>query len=95
MRTPDCNDRRVVRNKLTPAGRDMIERPWEARRAVLASALRHAAPHERAAIEHGLALLCGALERSDGVASEGAPVDWRDRREQKEPKEEKKGRNTR
>src|SRR5919202_510432 len=62
-RTPDCNDRRVVRNKLTPAGRDMIERPWEARRAVLASALRHAAPHERAAIEHGLALLCKALEK--------------------------------
>jgi len=62
-RAPDCNDRRVVRNKLTPAGRDMIERPWEARRAVLASALRHAAPHDRAAISYGLALLCEALEK--------------------------------
>lgn len=60
-RAPDGNDRRVVRNKLTPAGRDMIERPWEARRAVLATALRQAAPHDRAAISYGLALLCEAL----------------------------------
>src|SRR5207249_7541014 len=85
-RTPDCNDRRVVRNTLTPAGRDMIERPWEARRAVLASALRDAAPHERTAIERGLALLCETLERSAGLSDVATD------RHPPEKKEEEKGR---
>ncbi|HEX2034143.1 MAG TPA: MarR family transcriptional regulator [Chloroflexota bacterium] len=68
-RTPDCSDRRVVRNALTAAGREMIDRPWETRRSVLASALRGASPAERAAIAHGLELLCQALQRFSGAES--------------------------
>jgi DNA-binding MarR family transcriptional regulator len=63
-RTPDPCDRRVVRNALTPAGRDSIDRPWQLRRAALASALRCATPEEKAAIAHGLVLLSRALQRS-------------------------------
>jgi DNA-binding MarR family transcriptional regulator len=63
-RTADPCDRRVVRNALTPAGRDSIDRPWQLRRAALASALRCATPEEKAAIAHGLALLSRALQRS-------------------------------
>ena len=61
-RTGDAADRRVVRNALTAAGREMADRPWETRRAVLAGALRGATPEERAAIARGLELLCDALE---------------------------------
>jgi DNA-binding MarR family transcriptional regulator len=63
-RTADLCDRRVVRNTLTAAGREVIEQPWEARRAAVASALRCASPGERAAITRGLALLCEALQRA-------------------------------
>ena len=63
-RTADSCDRRVVRNTLTAAGREIIEQPWEARRAAVASALRGASPGERAAITRGLALLCDILQRS-------------------------------
>jgi DNA-binding MarR family transcriptional regulator len=69
-RTPDAADRRMVRLELTEAGREMIDRPWETRRAVLASALRDASPTEREAIERGLELLCGALESAENA--EGA-----------------------
>jgi DNA-binding MarR family transcriptional regulator len=65
-RAPDPSDRRVVRNALSEQGKEMIDRPWETRRALLASALRAAAPGDRAAIEKGLALLCEALERAEG-----------------------------
>jgi DNA-binding MarR family transcriptional regulator len=64
-RTADACDRRVVRNALTVVGREMIDRPWEARRAVLASALRRASPQDRAAIARGLELLCRALAELD------------------------------
>jgi DNA-binding MarR family transcriptional regulator len=60
-RGDDPNDRRVVRNALTAAGREMIDRPWETRRAVLATALRRATPEERAAMRRGLEALCAAL----------------------------------
>jgi DNA-binding MarR family transcriptional regulator len=65
-RTADPSDRRIVLNALTDAGREMIDRPWETRRALLASGLRAATPADRAAIEKGLALLCAALERAEG-----------------------------
>ncbi|HEU5315413.1 MAG TPA: MarR family transcriptional regulator [Chloroflexota bacterium] len=64
-RSADSADRRVVRTTLTEKGKEMIDRPWETRRAVLASALRDASPAERAAIEQGLALLCDALEKAE------------------------------
>ena len=60
-RAGDAADRRVIRNALTPAGREMIDRPWETRRAALASALRNATPEDRAAVARGLELLYGAL----------------------------------
>jgi len=69
-RTPDATDRRMVRLELTDKGREMIDRPWETRRAVLASALRDASPAERKAIERGLELLCDALETAENA--EGA-----------------------
>ena len=64
-RSADSADRRVVRTALTEEGKEMIDRPWETRRAVLASALRDASPAERAAIERGLELLCDALEKAE------------------------------
>jgi DNA-binding MarR family transcriptional regulator len=64
-RTADPSDRRVVLVGLTDRGKEMIDRPWETRRAVLASALRDASPDERTAIERGLALLCAALEKAE------------------------------
>jgi DNA-binding MarR family transcriptional regulator len=73
-RAPDAHDRRVVRNALTPAGRAEIDRPWQARRAVLASALRAAPPDDRAAIEHGLRRLCDALARTGGTANLANPA---------------------
>ncbi|MBI3971781.1 MAG: winged helix-turn-helix transcriptional regulator [Chloroflexi bacterium] len=65
-RTVDACDRRVARNALTAAGQDVIDRPWEMRRAVLASALRRASPRERLAIARGLELLNAALQRLEG-----------------------------
>jgi DNA-binding MarR family transcriptional regulator len=65
-RTADPSDRRIVRTALTDKGKEMIDRPWETRRALLASALRRASPTERAAIEHGLELMCTALEAVEG-----------------------------
>jgi DNA-binding MarR family transcriptional regulator len=62
-RLPDGTDRRVVRNVLTAEGREMIDRPWETRRAVLASALRNSSPRDRVKIARGLELLCRALDR--------------------------------
>ena len=64
-RTADPTDRRIVRVGLTDKGKEMIDRPWETRRAVLASALRDASPDERAAIERGLILLVDALEKAE------------------------------
>ena len=64
-RTADPSDRRVVLSALTEAGKEMIDRPWETRRAVLASALRDASPVDRRAIERGLELLCDALEKAE------------------------------
>ena len=57
-------DRRVVLNVLTDAGREVVDRPWEARRTVLANALHCASPKERGAIVRGLELLCRALVQS-------------------------------
>jgi DNA-binding MarR family transcriptional regulator len=76
-RRPDTADRRVVRNALTAAGREMVDRPWETRRAVLANALRDASPGDRAEIARGLDLLCRALE--DGGEGEGEPVGAQER----------------
>jgi DNA-binding MarR family transcriptional regulator len=67
QRTPDSCDRRVVRAALTPAGREMVDRPWETRRAVLASALQRATPKERAKVARGLELLCRLLEQVEGA----------------------------
>jgi len=64
-RTADPSDRRVVLVGLTERGKEMIDRPWETRRAVLASALSDASPDDRTAIERGLALLCEALEKAE------------------------------
>ena len=64
-RSPDATDRRIVRSVLTEKGKELIDRPWETRRAVLASALRDATPAERTAIERGLELLCDALEKAE------------------------------
>lgn len=60
-RATDQTDRRVIRSRVTPSGRELIDRPWETRRAVLASALRHASPGDRESICRGLELLCDAL----------------------------------
>ena len=65
-RAADPADRRVVRTTLTAAGREMIDRPWETRRAVLATALRHAPPGDRDAIARGLERLCHALTSTPG-----------------------------
>ncbi len=72
---PDSCDRRIVRNVLTPAGWEMLDRPWETRRAVLANALRSAAPEEREAIARGLELLCAALAQAERQADEAAHVE--------------------
>jgi DNA-binding MarR family transcriptional regulator len=64
-RTADSQDRRIVRNLLSASGREMIDRPWETRRAVLASALRHASPQDRGAVARGLEVLCRALEDAE------------------------------
>ena len=75
-RMPDASDRRVVRNALTPAGQEMIDQPWETRRAVLANALRHASEADREAIERGLALACDVLatHTSESAASRRSGV---------------------
>ena len=75
-RKVDAADRRVVRNKLTAAGREMVERPGEMRRAVLAHALRDVPAASRTAIVDGLELLCSALE-----VAQGEPVEREDERE--------------
>jgi DNA-binding MarR family transcriptional regulator len=75
-RKVDAADRRVVRNALTAAGREMVDRPWEARRAVVANALRDAAPEDRRAIARGLELLCRALDEV-GEAGEGGEAETR------------------
>jgi DNA-binding MarR family transcriptional regulator len=69
-RTADPSDRRIVLGALTDAGKEMIDRPWETRRAVLASALRDATPAQRSAIERGLELLCDALEKAEQAERE-------------------------
>ena len=66
-RAPDACDRRVVRSVLTERGKEMIDRPWETRRAVLTTALRGVSPEERSAIAHGLELLSVALEKAASV----------------------------
>lgn len=73
-RMPDASDRRVVRNALTARGREMIDRPWETRRAVLSGALRNATPADRMAIAHGLALLCRALDETVDESSGHLPA---------------------
>ncbi len=78
-RKVDPADRRVVRNKLTAAGRAMVERPWEMRRAVLARALRDVPEASRAAIVDGLELLCSALEVAQGEPVEREPEPERGR----------------
>jgi DNA-binding MarR family transcriptional regulator len=72
-RATDTCDRRVVRNTLTPAGRETIDLPWEARRAALASALRDVSTSDREAIARGLELLCDALQRSGQPVQFGPP----------------------
>ena len=63
-RTTCTADRRVVRTALTEAGRTLIDRPWEARRALLADALAAASPTQREAVAHGLETLCALLAES-------------------------------
>jgi DNA-binding MarR family transcriptional regulator len=60
-RTTCTSDRRVVRTALTEAGRMLIDRPWEARRAMLAEALRGATRAQREAMALGLETLCQIL----------------------------------
>lgn len=69
-RAADTCDRRVVRTALSPAGRELIDRAWETRRAVLASALRHASLQDRAAIARGLETLCRVLVEDAGSAGQ-------------------------
>ena len=64
-RRADPQDRRVTRNLLSAAGKEMVDRPWETRRAVLASALRHASIEDRTAIARGLEALCQALQEAE------------------------------
>lgn len=61
VRTTCTVDRRVVRTSLTDAGRTLIDRPWEARRALLGAALDRATAGQRAAIIDGLSTLCDTL----------------------------------
>lgn len=61
-RTTCQNDRRVVRTALTPEGRDIVDRPWEARRAVLAGALARGTPDQQDEITRGLSTLVQLLE---------------------------------
>ena len=61
-RTTCQNDRRVVRTSLTPEGRDIVDRPWEARRAVLADALARGTPEQQDEIARGLSTLVQLLE---------------------------------
>jgi DNA-binding MarR family transcriptional regulator len=68
QRWTDAEDRRVTRHALTEAGREIIDRPWEARRAVLTGALRRASPADREAIARGLELLCQALEGPEAAS---------------------------
>lgn len=60
-RTTCTTDRRVVRTALTASGRTLIDRPWEARRALLADALAKATPTQRDAVTRGLETLCDLL----------------------------------
>ncbi len=64
-RTTCQNDRRVVRTALTPEGRDIVDRPWEARRAVLAEALSRGTSRQQDVISRGLSTLVQLLE-ADG-----------------------------
>ena len=64
----------ALTNALTPAGREMIDRPWETRRAVLASALRRASCEDRAAIARGLEALCRALEADASQSGGSGPA---------------------
>jgi DNA-binding MarR family transcriptional regulator len=66
-RTADACDRRVVRTALSPAGQELIDRAWETRRAVLASALRRASLRDRTAIAQGLETLCRVLAEDAGT----------------------------
>lgn len=61
-RTTCQNDRRVVRTALTPQGRDIVDRPWEARRAVLADALARGTADQQDEIARGLSTLVQLLE---------------------------------
>jgi DNA-binding MarR family transcriptional regulator len=68
-RTTCTTDRRVVRTALTEAGRTLIDRPWEARRALLADALVAASPAQRDAVARGLETLCDLLADSPSPSS--------------------------
>ena len=68
-RTTCTTDRRVVRTALTEAGRTLIDRPWEARRALLADALAVASPTQRDAVTRGLETLCDLLTDSPSPSS--------------------------
>lgn len=61
-RTTCQNDRRVVRTALSPEGRDIVDRPWEARRAVLADALARGTSGQQDVIARGLLTLVQLLE---------------------------------
>ena len=67
-RTTCATDRRVVRTALTEAGRTLIDRPWEARRAVLADALADASPAQREVVVRGLETLCELLAENPSSA---------------------------
>lgn len=67
-RTTCTSDRRVVRTALTDAGRTLIDRPWEARRAMLAEALGGATPAQRESVVLGLETLCRILSAAPEAA---------------------------
>lgn len=68
-RTTCQNDRRVVRTALTPEGHDIVDRPWEARRAVLADALARGTAGQQDVIARGLSTLVQLLEAEGEVDS--------------------------
>lgn len=67
-RTTCTTDRRVVRTALTDAGRTLIDRPWDARRALLTELLANASDADRERVTTGLETLCQLLDGASGGA---------------------------
>jgi len=61
-RTSCTADRRVVRTALTDAGRTLIDRPWDARRALLTERFAAASEADRQRVTSGLETLCRLLD---------------------------------